>query len=251
MGSVMKWTCLVPPDFLLAVFLFIHFYSISQISRSTLILWYLMVMLEHNVVLVVISKTNKYWLFGTSPCHGGTVKNSSKSKSHHFGCFCANFGTGFWSLDLGFGVEKRDVSFCQDVGHPGYNNNFLINLRHEYAVTFGDLDVLEIGKQTNAWKVLRMTPKHPKHACTVQFHVFFDLFLKVCDLSPKDTRSMFKQTIVDPCLSCFVFVNSLVSNIYIYYSVLERRKKQRFEHVLGCHVRVQSEIKNHLPYEDR
>ena len=61
-----------------------------------------------NVVLVVISKTNKYWLFGTSPRHGGTVKNSSKSKSHHFGCFCANFGTGFWSLDLGFGVEKRD-----------------------------------------------------------------------------------------------------------------------------------------------
>lgn len=175
MGSVMEWTCLVHPDFLLAVFLFIHFYSISQISRSTLILWYLMVMLEHNVVLVVISKTNKYWLFGTSPCHGGTVKNSSQSKSHHFGCFCANFGTGFWSLDLGFGVEKRDVSFCQDVGHPGYNNNFLINLRHEYAVTFGDLDVLEIGKQTNAWKVLRMTPKHPKHACTVSCVFWFVL----------------------------------------------------------------------------
>ena len=82
----------------------------------------------------------------------------------------------------------------------------------------------------------------------VQFHVFFDLFLKVCDLSPKDARSMFKQTIVDPCLSCFVFVNSLKTNIYIYVLFCAgKRKKQRFEHVLGCHVRVQSEIKHHLP----
>lgn len=61
------------------------------------------------------------------------------------------------------------------------------------------------------------------HVLHVQYHVFFDLFLKVCDLSPKDTK--FKQTIVDPCLSCFVFVTSLKTNIYIYctyYSVLER-----------------------------
>jgi len=67
-----------------------------------------------------------------------------------------------WTWGL---VWRNVMGVCQDVGHPGYNNNFLINLRHEYAVTFGDLDVLEIGKQKKAWKVLRMTPKQPKHAC--------------------------------------------------------------------------------------
>lgn len=109
----------------------------------------------------------------------------------------------------------------------------------------GTLMSLRLGNKQMHGKCYEWLPNIPN--MHVQFHVFFDLCLKVCDLSPKDARSMSKQTIVDPCLSCFVFVNSLVTNIYIYYSVLERGKKQRFEHVSGCHVRVQSEIKHHLP----
>lgn len=84
-----------------------------------------------------------------------TLESRYTSQPYHSNVHAADMTNAVYFMFEGCGLQERVhvsetsvtcmylAALGHDVGHPGYNNNFLINFRHDYAITYSDRSVLE------------------------------------------------------------------------------------------------------------
>lgn len=204
-----------------------------------------MVILEHHFALIVISKTNKYWLLALLHVMVVQLRKVQNQNLIILDVSVPTLGTGFWSLDMHGthgGLVWRSFEFpmvrCGGrmvvsarmlailVTTTTSSSTFATNMQSR----LGTLDVLEIGnkhEQTkcveNRGKCYEWLPNSPNMQVSC---LFWSVLKLACDFHPpRIPGACLNKWFVDPCLSCFAFVNSLKTNTYNYYSVLERGKK--------------------------
>ena len=152
-----------------------HDFNIFEVKRSTkeneLITIMTYILHKHNVFSSLSIKMETFFNFANSVQNGyNNVSYHNKTHAADLSCtayFLLTKG-GFWTKGKLDDLEFASMIIggaCHDLGHFGVNNLYLVETKHELAIRYNDVSVLENHHVATAFSLL----SDPKNDITANF----------------------------------------------------------------------------------